>query len=97
MLENVNIKAAIIHVIGDIIQSIGVVIAALVIFYKPEWNIIDPICTFVFSVIVMFTTVGITKQCVTVLMEAVPSKYKSDHMQNLLKYKVRCNLYYKYF
>ena len=30
--ENINIKAAIIHVIGDIIQSIGVTIAALIIY-----------------------------------------------------------------
>ena len=33
--ENMNIRAAIIHLIGDIIQSIGVVIAAVIIFFYP--------------------------------------------------------------
>jgi zinc transporter 2 len=33
--ENMNIRAAIIHLIGDIIQSIGVVIAAVIIKFYP--------------------------------------------------------------
>jgi zinc transporter 2 len=33
--ENMNIRAAIIHLIGDIIQSIGVVIAAVIIYFYP--------------------------------------------------------------
>jgi zinc transporter 2 len=31
-----NIRAAIIHIIGDIIQSIGVLIAAAIIFFHPD-------------------------------------------------------------
>jgi zinc transporter 2 len=65
-------RAAIIHIIGDIIQSIGVVIAALIIFFKPEWHIADPICTYIFTVLCMFTTIPIFRECVSVLMEATP-------------------------
>ena len=50
--------AAFIHVIGDFLQSLGVFIAAIVIYFKPEWNIIDPICTFVFSLLVLATTIS---------------------------------------
>lgn len=32
--ENINIKAAFIHVVGDLIQSIGVLIAAFIIYFK---------------------------------------------------------------
>ncbi len=32
--SNINLRAAAIHVIGDFIQSIGVLIAALIIFFK---------------------------------------------------------------
>lgn len=67
-----NIRAAIIHIIGDIIQSIGVVIAALVIYFYPEAHIADPICTLIFAVICMFTTVPILRDCMSVLMEATP-------------------------
>eukprot|EP00126_Sphaerothecum_destruens_P004906 Sdes_comp18445_c1_seq1m8378 len=76
--ENINIRAAYIHVLGDLVQSVGVLIAASIIWYKPEWNIVDPISTFLFSVIVLFTTVGILKDTVNVLMEGTPSAINPD-------------------
>lgn len=70
---NINVRAALIHVIGDVLQSIGVFIAALIIFFKPEWAIADPICTFLFSIIVLYTTFSILKDALLVLMEGTPS------------------------
>ena len=35
--ENINVRAAFIHVIGDLIQSIGVVIAGYIIWFKVLW------------------------------------------------------------
>jgi Co/Zn/Cd efflux system component len=32
--HNINVRAAFIHVVGDLIQSIGVLIAAIIIFFK---------------------------------------------------------------
>jgi len=69
---NLNVRAAFIHVIGDFIQSIGVFIAALIIFFKPAWGIVDPICTFLFSILVLLTTFAIMKDTLTVLMEGLP-------------------------
>jgi zinc transporter 2 len=43
MAENINVRAAVIHIIGDIVQSIGVIIAATIIYFEPGWQIIDPI------------------------------------------------------
>ena len=64
-------KAAFIHVLGDFLQSLGVFIAALVIYFKPEWGLIDPICTFVFSILVLATTLRILRDTVNVLMEGL--------------------------
>ena len=75
---NINVQAAIVHLIGDLLQSIGVIIAALVIMYKPNWLIVDPICTFLFSVLVMFTTIPTFLQCVGYLMECTPTEVRSD-------------------
>lgn len=86
--ENVNIRAALIHIIGDIIQSIGVVIASLIVYFKPEWKIVDPICTFVFSIIVLFTTFNITKQCIAILMEASPLHLRNTNIGEMIKFKV---------
>ncbi|CAH2989093.1 unnamed protein product [Chilo suppressalis] len=70
--ENINVRAAFIHVLGDFLQSFGVLIAAIVIYYKPEWNLVDPICTFLFSVLVLITTFNIIKDTLLVLMEGSP-------------------------
>lgn len=70
--ENMNVRAALIHVISDFMQSLGVFIAALVMYFKPEWNVIDPICTFLFSILVLLTTIAIMKDALLVLMEGVP-------------------------
>ncbi|EDW37060.1 GL25722 [Drosophila persimilis] len=70
---NMNVRAALIHVIGDVIQSVGVFVAALVIYFWPEYSIVDPICTFVFSIIVLFTTFTIMKDALLVLMEGTPN------------------------
>lgn len=69
--KNVNVRAALIHVIGDLIQSIGVLIAALVIKFT-GWELADPICTFLFSIIVLFTTITVLRDIFFVLMEATP-------------------------
>ncbi|XP_055635857.1 proton-coupled zinc antiporter SLC30A2-like [Toxorhynchites rutilus septentrionalis] len=84
--ENINVRAAFIHVLSDFVQSLGVFVAALVIFFKPEWNIIDPICTFLFSFLVLATTIAIMKDALLVLMEGTP-KYLdyTEVMQTFLQ------------
>jgi solute carrier family 30 (zinc transporter), member 2 len=69
---NINVRAAYIHVLSDMIMSIGVVIAAAFIFVWPQLWFLDPVCTYVFSVIVFFTTVPLAKSCLHVMMEGAP-------------------------
>ncbi|VDM53357.1 unnamed protein product [Angiostrongylus costaricensis] len=71
--RNINVRAAFIHVIGDLIQSIGVLIAALIIFFNKDWAIVDPICTLIFSVIVLCTTMYVLRDATVVLLEGRPS------------------------
>lgn len=73
--ENINVRAAYIHVIGDFIQSAGVLIAAIVIYFNNELTWIDPVCTFLFSILVLWTTYSIIKDVVNVLMEGMPKGF----------------------
>ena len=57
-------------------------IAALVIYFKPEYAIIDPICTFVFSLIIIITTIKIIKDAAEILMEATPSRLKHNMVKD---------------
>jgi solute carrier family 30 (zinc transporter), member 2 len=80
-----NVRAAQIHLIGDTIQSAGVIVSASIIyFFGQDYVIADPICTFMFSVIVMFTTIPLTRECINVLMEGTPHKLDFNKFKNKL-------------
>jgi zinc transporter 2 len=70
---NLNIQAAQIHLLGDGIQCVGVVIAALIIYFKPSWKLADPITTFVFALLVLCTTIPTFIECINILLEHSPS------------------------
>nr|XP_058938597.1 proton-coupled zinc antiporter SLC30A2 isoform X2 [Kogia breviceps] len=70
--ENPSVRAAFIHVVGDFLQSLGVLVAAFILYFKPEYKFIDPICTFLFSILVLGTTLTILRDVILVLMEGTP-------------------------
>ncbi|KRW99793.1 hypothetical protein PPERSA_07870 [Pseudocohnilembus persalinus] len=81
--NNLNLRSAMIHVIGDLLQSIGVIIAALIIFFGGQKCVIaDPICTFLFSIIVLITTKNVIKECILILMEASPTSINVVGIEN---------------
>jgi zinc transporter 2 len=73
MSESVNVHAAYLHVLGDLIQSVGVAVAALLIWWRPQWSLADPLCTLFFSAIVLYTTLRMIGDIVQVLMEGTPA------------------------
>lgn len=51
---------------------------------QPEWEMVDPIMTFVFSVFVMITTFAIIKDTLLVLMEALPKGINFEEVMKIL-------------
>uniref|UniRef100_A0A672PI42 Proton-coupled zinc antiporter SLC30A8 n=1 Tax=Sinocyclocheilus grahami TaxID=75366 RepID=A0A672PI42_SINGR len=85
---NASVRAAFVHVIGDLLQSVSVLVSALVIFFKPEYKIADPICTFLFSLFVLGTTITIMRDIIIVLMEGTPAGVNYNEVrEQLLKVK----------
>lgn len=72
--ENPNLRAAVIHILGDTIQSSGVILAAIIIYVNPDAVVADPICTFMFSIVVLATTIGVATDCIRCMMESVPKE-----------------------
>ncbi|XP_076267853.1 proton-coupled zinc antiporter SLC30A2-like isoform X1 [Rhynchophorus ferrugineus] len=70
--DNINVRAAAAHVLGDLLQSVGVLIAATVVKIFPDAQAADPICTLVFSVIIIFTTARVARDSVWLLMQGSP-------------------------
>jgi zinc transporter 2 len=61
-------------------MSIGVCCAATIIYFYPNATMADPICTFVFSVIVCVTVIPVMKKCVIVLMEGSPPGFDTEKL-----------------
>ncbi|PIA58519.1 hypothetical protein AQUCO_00500453v1 [Aquilegia coerulea] len=79
--RNINVQAAYLHVLGDSIQSVGVMIGGAVIWWKPEWKIIDLICTLIFSVVVLGTTIKMLRGILEVLMESTPREIDATRIE----------------
>ncbi|KAF3579985.1 hypothetical protein DY000_02036103 [Brassica cretica] len=79
--RNINVQGAYLHVLGDSIQSVGVMIGGGIIWYKPEWKIVDLICTLVFSVIVLGTTINMIRSILEVLMESTPREIDATKLE----------------
>ena len=60
-------------------------LAAALIWAHPSWRIADPLCTFFFSLLVLFTTTRLIKQSVGVLMEGVPEGIDPDDVEAALQ------------
>ncbi|XP_033022848.1 zinc transporter 4 [Lacerta agilis] len=78
------VRAAFVHALGDLVQSIGVLVAAYIIRFKPEYKIADPICTYVFSVLVAFTTFRIIRDTGIIVLEGVPRHLNVDRIKEEL-------------
>jgi len=63
------------------LQSIGVIIAALAIWLYPKARIADPICTYIFSIIVIITTIPVFKDCMNILMEGKPKEVDNKQLK----------------
>ncbi|XP_023208834.1 zinc transporter 2-like isoform X2 [Xiphophorus maculatus] len=80
---NASVKAAFVHVLGDLLQSVGVLLAASIIHFWPEYKVADPLCTFLFSVVVVGTTLPVSKAVFRILMEGAPQGVGSVREQLL--------------
>jgi solute carrier family 30 (zinc transporter), member 2 len=83
--RNINVDAAFLHALGDMIMSIGVIIAGGCILYNKNWTIADPLCTVFFSIIVCCTVTPVVKNCINVLMEGSPSEIDTEQLVKDIK------------
>ena len=70
--STLNVRGALVHVIGDMLSSIAALIAGAVI-YATGWLLIDPILSIVIAALILTSTVQLLRDTLHVLMEGVPS------------------------
>jgi cobalt-zinc-cadmium efflux system protein len=69
--EDVNVKSAFLHVLGDAVSSVGVILAALVI-WRTGWQWIDPLTSVLIGVIILLSSGRVLKSSLHILVEGVP-------------------------
>lgn len=82
--DNLNVKSAFLHVIGDLLGSVGAIIAAILIMLF-GWYIADPIASMIVSVLVLYSGWKVLKDSVNILMEAKPSNIDTQDVINFLR------------
>ena len=69
--RSLNVRAALLHVIGDIGASVGVVVAGVIILLT-GWLYIDPLLSVGIAILIAFGAWGIVRETVNLLMEGTP-------------------------
>lgn len=70
-VSDLNVKSAFMHVVGDAAASVGVIIAALIIYYT-GWYQADPLISMLICVIIVGGAVKIIRESSHILLEGVP-------------------------
>lgn len=69
--ESINLKGASLEVLGDLLGSIGVIVAAVVLF-TTGWAYADPIIGVAIGLFILPRTWKLTRQAIRILIEAAP-------------------------
>ena len=69
--KGLNIKGAFLHVIADILGSVGAISAGLIMFFT-GWYQADPIASIMIGVLVFYSSGKIVRDSLNVLLEGVP-------------------------
>jgi cobalt-zinc-cadmium efflux system protein len=72
--RNLNVSAALLHVLGDLLGSVGAIVAAIVIL-ATGWTPIDPILSVLVSLLILRGAWDITRRAGHVLMEGAPEGF----------------------
>ncbi|QBK27051.1 cation transporter [Ureibacillus thermophilus] len=81
--SNLNVKSAFLHVLGDILGSIGAISAALLILFF-GWDLADPIASMIVAVVISFSGIRVVKESFNIFMEAAPNDLPTDIIRKKL-------------
>lgn len=71
--HNMNTRAALVNVVGDLLGSVGALVAGAVIYFT-GWMQIDPLLSIFVSLLILKSTVDVLRESYHFLMEGVPDQ-----------------------
>jgi cobalt-zinc-cadmium efflux system protein len=85
--ESLNMRGAIVHVLGDMLGSVAAIVAAIVIIFT-GWTPIDPILSVLVALLILSTAWALMKDAARVLLEGVPAHLDRDKIARDLETSV---------
>ncbi len=85
--ENLNIRAATLHVVGDLLGSVAALIASIVIIYT-GWVLIDPILSVLVALIILRSAWYVVRQSAHILLEGAPEGFDRRDVSKTLEQEV---------
>lgn len=70
--HNLNVRGAFLHMLGDLLTSVAVVLNGIILMFKP-WYWLDPLLSVLIAVFILKNCWAILKEATTILMNATPS------------------------
>lgn len=82
--HSLNVRSAFLHMLGDTISSVGVIIGAAIIYYT-NWFIVDPIISVILCILILVWSYKLIMESVDILLEATPKGINIDEVIISLK------------
>jgi cobalt-zinc-cadmium efflux system protein len=77
--HDVNVRSACIHMMGDALSTASVIIGGLAIYYTGQ-NWIDPALSFAIGALILWSSFGIIRETLNILLEGMPRGLKMDQV-----------------
>lgn len=81
--DNLNVRSAFLHVLGDLLGSIGAIVAAVLILLF-GWNWADSVASIIVAFLVIVSGIRVTRDSFHVLMEGTPSNLNTEKIKEKL-------------
>lgn len=82
--HNLNVRGAFLHMLGDLLTSVVVVVSGIVLLFKP-WYWIDPVLSLLIALFILKNCWGILKEATTILMNATPEGLDITRIKSFLE------------
>lgn len=82
--DDVNLGAATLHVLGDLLGSVGAVLAALAVRWM-GWNWADPVLSMLVSLLILHSAWQLLRRSTHILLEGVPEGMDSQEVETVLR------------
>ncbi len=77
--HDLNLRSAFLHLMGDVISTLGAVIAGVVIYFT-KWNWLDPFVSVLIGIFIVWNAWGILRQTIHILLESTPENINMPMM-----------------